>query len=54
MGDQISTMNIYRKLSAIQTELSAVAKNLTVGVGKSQYKAGSPVQGVACSLASVG
>lgn len=39
MGDQISTMNIYRKLSAIQTELSAVAKNLTVGVGKSQYKA---------------
>lgn len=32
-------MNIYEKLSAISTELSAVAKNLEVGVGKSKYKA---------------
>ncbi len=32
-------MNIYEKLSAISTELSAVAKNLEVGVGASKYKA---------------
>lgn len=32
-------MNIYEKLSAITTELSAVAKNLEVGVGKSKYNA---------------
>lgn len=32
-------MNIYEKMSAITTELTAVAKNLTVGVGKSAYKA---------------
>lgn len=32
-------MNIYEKLSAITTELSTVAKNLEVGVGKNQYKA---------------
>lgn len=32
-------MNIYEKLSAITNEIGAVAKNLEVGVGKSQYKA---------------
>lgn len=32
-------MNIYEKLSAITTELSTVAKNLEVGVGKSKYNA---------------
>ena len=32
-------MNIYEKLSAITNEISAVAKNLNVGYGKSQYKA---------------
>lgn len=32
-------MNIYEKLSAISIELSAVAKNLEVGVGASKYKA---------------
>ena len=32
-------MNIYQKMSAITAELSAVAKNLDVGVGKSSYKA---------------
>lgn len=32
-------MNIYAKLSAITTELSTVAKNLEVGVGKSKYNA---------------
>lgn len=32
-------MNIYEKLSAISVELSAVAKNLEVGVGQSKYKA---------------
>jgi hypothetical protein len=32
-------MNIYEKLSAISTELSAVAKNLEVGVGANKYKA---------------
>lgn len=32
-------MNIYEKLSAITTELTTVAKNLEVGVGKSKYNA---------------
>lgn len=32
-------MNIYEKMSAITNEISAVAKNLNVGLGKSQYKA---------------
>ena len=32
-------MNIYEKLSAITSDLSAVAKNLTVGEGRSSYKA---------------
>ena len=32
-------MNIYEKLSAITSELSTVAKNLEVGVGKSKYNA---------------
>lgn len=32
-------MNIYEKLSAITTELSTVAKNLEVGVGKNKYNA---------------
>ena len=32
-------MNLYEKLSAITAELSAVAKNLQVGEGRSSYKA---------------
>lgn len=32
-------MNIYEKLLSISRDASAVAKNLTVGVGKSSYKA---------------
>ena len=32
-------MNIYDKMSAITDELTAVAKNLSVGEGKSSYKA---------------
>lgn len=32
-------MNVYEKLAAITAELSAVAKNLKVGEGKSSYKA---------------
>ena len=32
-------MNIYEKMSAITSELTAVAKNLSVGEGKSSYKA---------------
>lgn len=35
----ISSMNIYQKMQAITQEISAVAKNLNVGFGKSQYKA---------------
>ncbi len=31
--------NIYKKMSAITAELTAVAKNLNVGIGKSAYKA---------------
>jgi len=32
-------MNIYEKMSAITAELTAVAKNLSVGEGRSSYKA---------------
>lgn len=32
-------MNIFEKMSAITTEITAVAKNLNVGWGKSSYKA---------------
>lgn len=32
-------MNIYQKMSAITQEIATVAKNLSVGDGKSQYKA---------------
>ncbi len=32
-------LNIYQKLSAITSEINAVAKNLNVGYGKSSYKA---------------
>ena len=32
-------MNIYEKMLAITTEISTVAKNLSVGEGKSKYKA---------------
>lgn len=32
-------MNIYEKMSAITAEISAVAKNLNVGEGRSAYKA---------------
>ena len=31
--------NIYQKMSAITEEINRVAKNLTVGVGKSAYRA---------------
>ena len=37
--NDIRNMNIYEKLSAITNELSAVAKNLEVGVGQSKYNA---------------
>lgn len=33
------TMNIYQKMQAITQEISAVAKNLNVGFGQTQYKA---------------
>lgn len=35
----IKEMNIFQKMSAITDEITRVAKNLSVGVGKSQYKA---------------
>lgn len=35
----LKEMNIFEKLSAISLEISAVAKNLSVGIGKSTYKA---------------
>ena len=37
--DPIKKMNIFEKLSAISLEITNVAKNLNVGVGKSTYKA---------------
>lgn len=39
MSKEVEKMNIYEKLSAITTEIGAVAKNLSVGFGKNQYKA---------------
>lgn len=35
----MSEMNIYQRMSAITNEITAVAKNLAVGTGKSSYKA---------------
>lgn len=35
----METKNIYQRMSAITEEINRVAKNLTVGVGKSAYKA---------------
>ncbi len=32
-------LNIYERMAAITQEISAVAKNLNVGIGKAQYKA---------------
>lgn len=36
---EIKEMNIFQKMSSITEEITRVAKNLNVGVGKSQYKA---------------
>lgn len=36
---EVKNMNIYEKMSAITEEISRVAKNLNVGMGKSSYKA---------------
>lgn len=36
---EIKEMNIFQKMSAITDEITRVAKNLSVGVGQSQYKA---------------
>ena len=36
---EINEMNIFEKLSNITNEISKVNKNLTVGEGKSAYKA---------------
>lgn len=38
-SNESKTMNVYQRLLAIQNELTNVAKNLSVGVGKSSYKA---------------
>ena len=35
----MSEMNIYQRMSAVTNEITAVAKNLAVGTGKSSYKA---------------
>ena len=35
----METKNIYQRMSAITDEINRVAKNLTVGEGKSAYKA---------------
>ena len=35
----VKGMNIYQRMQAITQEITAVAKNLNVGYGKSQYKA---------------
>ena len=37
--DSNKKMNIFQRLSAISNELTAVAKNLNVGIGKGSYKA---------------
>jgi len=40
MSEEIKTMNIFQRMSAIATECEAVAKNLTVGKGTNkEYKA---------------
>lgn len=40
MNEEIKTMNIFQRMSAITTECEAVAKNLTVGKGTNkEYKA---------------
>lgn len=36
---RVSILNIFERLSAISIEITNVAKNLSVGVGKSSYKA---------------
>lgn len=36
--EDIKSMNIFQKMLAITDEITRVAKNLTVGVGKNQYK----------------
>ena len=38
-SNESKTMNVYQRLLAIENELTNVAKNLSVGVGKSSYKA---------------
>ena len=40
---EIKEMNIFQKMSAITDEIITVAKNLTIGTGKNQYKAVSEV-----------
>ena len=37
-NEKIKQMNIFQKMSAITDEITRVAKNLTVGIGKNQYK----------------
>ena len=37
--EEVKKLNVYQRLLAIQNELTNVAKNLSVGVGKSSYKA---------------
>lgn len=37
--EEVKKLNVYQRLLAIQNELMYVAKNLSVGVGKSSYKA---------------
>lgn len=39
MDNNFKQLNIYQRLSNITSELTAVAKNLSVGEGKSSYKA---------------
>ena len=36
---EVASLNIYQKMQLITQEISAVAKNLNVGFGQSQYKA---------------
>ena len=36
--EEIKKMNIFQKMSAITDEITRVAKNLTVGIGKNSYK----------------
>ena len=39
LKEEAKKLNIYQRLLAIENELTNVAKNLSVGVGKSSYKA---------------